>query len=92
MPRVALPDSCSYARHLGVSTLHMFKIDGSILGDFWTSQFQLRLRLKTSSFDALFKILLGILGYWTSSIWDLFDRHVYKASLKSALPDPLQLC
>jgi hypothetical protein len=27
MPRVALPDSRSYARYLGVSTLHMVKID-----------------------------------------------------------------
>jgi hypothetical protein len=63
MPRVALPDSRSYARYLGVSTLHMFKIDGSILDDFQTSQLQLRLRLKTSSCDAPFKILLGILGY-----------------------------
>jgi hypothetical protein len=27
----------------------------------------------TSSCDAPFKILLGILGYWTSSIWDLFE-------------------
>jgi hypothetical protein len=27
MPRVALPDFCSYARYLGVSTLHTFKID-----------------------------------------------------------------
>jgi hypothetical protein len=27
MPRVALLDSCSYARHLGVSTLHTFKIN-----------------------------------------------------------------
>jgi hypothetical protein len=29
--------------------------------------------LKTSSCDMLFKILLGILGYWTLSIWDLFE-------------------
>jgi hypothetical protein len=29
--------------------------------------------LKTSSCDVLFKILLGILGYWTLSIWDLFE-------------------
>jgi hypothetical protein len=29
--------------------------------------------LLTSSCDAPFKILLGILGYWTSSIWDLFE-------------------
>jgi hypothetical protein len=28
MPRVALPDSCSYARYLDVSTLHMLKING----------------------------------------------------------------
>jgi hypothetical protein len=27
MPRVALPDSYSYARYLGVSTLHSFKIN-----------------------------------------------------------------
>jgi hypothetical protein len=27
MPQVALPDSCSYARYLGVSTLHTFKIN-----------------------------------------------------------------
>jgi hypothetical protein len=26
MPRVALPDSCSHAGYLGVSTLHTFKI------------------------------------------------------------------
>jgi hypothetical protein len=29
--------------------------------------------LTTSSCDAPFKILLDILGYWTSSIWDLFE-------------------
>jgi hypothetical protein len=28
MPRVALPDSCSYAGYLDVFTLHMFKIHG----------------------------------------------------------------
>jgi hypothetical protein len=27
MPRVALPDSCSHVGYLGVSTLHMFKIN-----------------------------------------------------------------
>jgi hypothetical protein len=27
MPRVALPYSCSHAGYLGVSTLHMFKIN-----------------------------------------------------------------
>jgi hypothetical protein len=27
MPQVALPDSCSYAGYLGVSTLHTFKIN-----------------------------------------------------------------
>jgi hypothetical protein len=63
MPRVALPDSRSYARYLGVSTLHMFKIDSSVLDDFQTPQLHLRLRLKTSSCDAPFKILLGILRY-----------------------------
>jgi hypothetical protein len=72
MPRVALPDSRSYARYLDVSTLHMF-IDGSILDDFRTSQLQLRLRLKTSSCDASFKILIGILGYWALLICGLCE-------------------
>jgi hypothetical protein len=32
---------CIYAGYLDVSTLHTFKIDGSILDDFQTSQLQL---------------------------------------------------
>jgi hypothetical protein len=49
---------CNYARYLDVSTLHTFKIN--IISPASS--------LETSSFDAPFKILLGILGYWTSSI------------------------
>jgi hypothetical protein len=42
---------------------------------------------------APFKILLGILGYWTSSTWGLFwDWHAYKTTLRLALPDSLQPC
>jgi hypothetical protein len=73
MPRVALLDSRSYARYLDVSALHMFKIDCSILDDFRTSQLQLRLRLKTSSCDAPFKTLLGILRYRALLICGLFE-------------------
>jgi hypothetical protein len=40
-----------------------------------------------------FKILLDILGYRTKLILGLFrGRHAYKASLRSVLPDSLQLC
>jgi hypothetical protein len=63
MPRVALPDSYSYAGYLGVSTLHTFKIN--IISPVSS--------LTTSSCDVPFKILLGILGYWTSLIWGLFE-------------------
>jgi hypothetical protein len=31
MPRVALPDSCSYVGYLGVSALHTFKINITLL-------------------------------------------------------------
>jgi hypothetical protein len=60
MPRVALPDSYSYARHLGVSTLHMFK-DQHYFVSFIVDRFD---HYKASSCDAPFKTLLGILGYW----------------------------
>jgi hypothetical protein len=89
---------CSHARYLDVSTLHTFKIDvispASSSTRLRTSQFQPRpSSLKTSSCDALFKILLGILEYWISSTWDLFEVGTpAKASLRSALPDSLQLC
>jgi hypothetical protein len=54
MPRVALPESCSHAGYLGVSTLHTFKID--VITQASSSEI--------SSFGAPFKTLLGILGYW----------------------------
>jgi hypothetical protein len=54
---------CSHARYMAVSTLHMFKIN--IISSVQS--------LTTSSCDASFKILLGILGYWTSSISGLFE-------------------
>jgi hypothetical protein len=38
--------------------------------------------LKTTSCDELFKILLGILGYWTLSIWDLFEVGMPTRSLR----------
>jgi hypothetical protein len=47
----------------------------------------------TSSCDAPFKILLGILGYWPLfDLRPLRGRHAYKTSSRSALPDSLQLC
>jgi hypothetical protein len=65
MPGVALPD-----------TLQQCKIFGCL----YTPYIFLRLRrwpfgplLKTSSCFVPFKILLGILGYWISSIWGLFE-------------------
>jgi hypothetical protein len=50
---------CSYVGYLGVSTVHTFKGSNIALSV---------LSLTTSSCDAPFKILLGILGYWTSLI------------------------
>jgi hypothetical protein len=48
---------CSYARYLGVSTLHAFKINDFILDWFnHTEDFFIR--------STLFKTLLGIRGYW----------------------------
>jgi hypothetical protein len=67
MPRVALPDSCNNARYLGVSTLHIFKIDvvspASSSTDYQHCNFGYD-PSTISSFDAPFKTLLGILEYW----------------------------
>jgi hypothetical protein len=56
MPRVAPLDSCSYAGYLHVSTLYTFNINIA---------FCQASSLTVSSYDVPFKILLGILGYWT---------------------------
>jgi hypothetical protein len=64
---VALADSCSSARYLGVSTLHIFKIDVVSLGSSSTDYQHCNFGYDPStisSFDAPFKTLLGILGYW----------------------------
>jgi hypothetical protein len=58
-----------YIWHLGVSTLHSFKINIPL----WLHHWSFRPLQKTSSSDAPFKILLGILGYWTLFIWGLFE-------------------
>jgi hypothetical protein len=57
---------CSYARYLGVSTLHMFKINrflASSSTDYQHCNFSYD-PSTISSFDMPFKTLLGILGYW----------------------------
>jgi hypothetical protein len=64
---VALSDSCSSARYLGVSTLHIFKIDVVSLGSSSTDYQHCNFGYDPStisSFDAPFKTLLGILRYW----------------------------
>jgi hypothetical protein len=67
MPQVALPDSCSYAGYLGVSTLYTFKIDiisqASSSTDPGHRNFSYDV-IDDFFIDAPFKILLGILGYW----------------------------
>jgi hypothetical protein len=77
---------CSYARYLGVSTLHTFKINivspASWSIDYKHCNFSYDPSM-ISSFDASFKTLLGILGYWAL---------LFKASSRSALPDSLQPC
>jgi hypothetical protein len=76
MPRVALPDSCSNARYLGVSTLHIFKIDivlsASSSTDYQYCNFSYD-PSTISSFDVPFKTLLGILGYW-ALLFEAFSR------------------
>jgi hypothetical protein len=58
MPRVTLPDSCSHAGYLGVSTLHTFKINIILPAS--------SLILKTiEDFFIRHTFLLGIIGYWT---------------------------
>jgi hypothetical protein len=54
---------CNYVGYLVVSTLHMFKIN---ITSATTSS-------TTSAFNAPYKILLGILGYWTLMIRGFFE-------------------
>jgi hypothetical protein len=52
---------CSYARYLGVSTPHMFKVNGFLVSS------STKPRHRNFSYDVIdapFKTLLGILGYW----------------------------
>jgi hypothetical protein len=95
MPRVALQTLCSYARYLGVSTLHTFKINGFLASSLTKP------RHRNLSYDIIndffiqrtFQDLAGyprILGI--VDLRPLRGRHAYKDSLRSALPDSLQLC
>jgi hypothetical protein len=62
---------CSHEGYLGVPTLRTIKIDivspASSSTDYQYCNFSYDLSM-ISSFDAPFKTLLGILGYWTSLI------------------------
>jgi hypothetical protein len=83
----------SNAGYLGVSTLRTFnRYFGFIVDQTQTLQLQLRHDRQPSSFDAPFKTLLDILGYWYCCLRPPRGRHAYKASLRSALPDSLQPC
>jgi hypothetical protein len=74
---------CGYAGYLGVSILHMFKINIT-LPSFMVDNLFMRCTFQDPA------------GY--PRILDIFDlrplqgRHAYKASLRSALPDSLQPC
>jgi hypothetical protein len=82
MPRVALPDSCSYAGYLGVSTVHTFKIyifSWLHQQRFFISQLQLRHNRQLLHSTHIFKDLAGyplILGI--VDLRPLRGRHAYK--------------
>jgi hypothetical protein len=67
MPRVALPDSSQLCKISGclytpyVQDLHIFMASSATVPDITTLA---TTSLTTSSCDAPFKILPGILGYW----------------------------
>jgi hypothetical protein len=87
MPRVALPDSCSHAGYLGVSTLHTFKINIVLPASSLISKTIEDLFMRRAFQDPTgYPRILGIV-----ELRPLRDRHAYKASLRSASPDSLQL-
>jgi hypothetical protein len=84
---------CSHAGYLGVSTLHMIKIDivkpASSPTKLGHCKLQLRhlQRRRTFQDPAGSPRILGIID-----LRPLRGRHAYKAFLRSALPDSLQPC
>jgi hypothetical protein len=67
MPRVALPDSLQLCKIFGClytpygQDPHIFMVSSVMVPDITTSA---TTSPTTSSYDTLFKIPLGILGYW----------------------------
>jgi hypothetical protein len=67
MPRVALPDSlqlCKISGCLYTPCVQDQQIFGFIIDQTWALQPSATTSSMTSSFDAPFKTLLCILGYW----------------------------
>jgi hypothetical protein len=67
MPQVALPDSCSYAGYLDVSTLHMFKINGFLASsstDPGHRNFSYDINDDFFIRRTFQRFYQGILGYW----------------------------
>jgi hypothetical protein len=86
---------CNYAGYLGVSTLHAFKING-FLASSSTDPGHHNFRYDIIDDFFMRRTFQDLAGY--PRILDIVDlrplrgRHAYKASLRSALPDSLQLC
>jgi hypothetical protein len=74
---------CRYARYVGVSTLHMFKINITSLNFIVDNLFMRRTFQDSTGYPRILDIAV---------LRPLRGRHAYKASLRSALPDSLHLC
>jgi hypothetical protein len=73
MPRVALPDSCSHVRYLGVSTLHMFKINITSLNSIVDNLFMRHTFQDSTGYPRILDI---------ANLRPLSGRHTYKGLLE----------